>query len=114
LDNAIADAVTEFSYQRDFSIADKQAIETNERLGFFAHELRNFLGSATLAFTAAKAGDLSLSGATGSVLERSLLGMRDRIDHSLAEIGVTAGNVVQSQLFPVADFIAEVNTPQTS
>src|SRR5476651_1018169 len=67
LDNAIANAVTEFSYQRDFSIADKQAIETNERLGFFAHELHNFLGSAIFAFTAAKVGNLSLSGATGSV-----------------------------------------------
>ncbi|WP_174246445.1 sensor histidine kinase KdpD [Burkholderia sp. L27(2015)] len=108
LDNAIADAVTEFSYQRDFSIADKQAIETNERLGFFAHELHNFLGSAIFAFTAAKVGNLSLSGATGSVLERSLLGMRDRIDYSLAEIGVTAGDVVQSQIFSVADFIVEV------
>jgi len=33
LDNAIADAVTEFSYQRDFAVADRQAIEMNERLG---------------------------------------------------------------------------------
>jgi hypothetical protein len=59
LDNAIADAVTEFSYQRDFAVADRQAIEMHERLGLFAHELRNFLQTATLAFTAAKAGTLS-------------------------------------------------------
>lgn len=52
LDNAIADAVTEFSYQRDFAVADRQAIEMHERLGHFAHELRNFLQTATLAFTA--------------------------------------------------------------
>ncbi|WP_436196511.1 hypothetical protein [Paraburkholderia hospita] len=38
LDNAIADAVTEFSYQRDSVVASQQALEINERLGFFAHE----------------------------------------------------------------------------
>src|ERR1700693_3804249 len=43
LDNAIADAVTEFSYQRDSVAADKYAAPMNERMGFFAHDLRNFL-----------------------------------------------------------------------
>ncbi len=52
LDNAIADAVTEFTYQRDFVTADKQEDDLNQRLGVFAHELRNLLGSATLALTA--------------------------------------------------------------
>jgi signal transduction histidine kinase len=108
LDNAIADAVTEFSYQRDFAVADRQAIEMNERLGLFAHELRNFLQTATLAFTAAKTGNLSLAGATGSVLERSLDGLRDLIDRSLDEVRTAAGISAQSRMFSVADFIAEV------
>jgi signal transduction histidine kinase len=108
LDNAIADAVTEFSYQRDFAVADRQAIEMNERLGLFAHELRNFLQTATLAFTAAKTGNLSLSGATGSVLERSLDGLRDLIVRSLDEVRTAAGISAQSGMFSVADFIAEV------
>jgi signal transduction histidine kinase len=108
LDNAIADAVTEFSYQRDFAVADRQAVQMNERLGFFAHELRNFLQTATLAFTAAKTGNLNLSGATGSVLERSLNGLRDLIDHSLDEVRAEAGISLQSRMFSVADFIAEV------
>ncbi|MGF6780196.1 signal transduction histidine kinase [Paraburkholderia sp. GAS334] len=108
LDNAIADAVTEFSYQRDFAVADRQAIEMHERLGFFAHELRNLLQTATLAFTAAKTGNLSLSGATGAVLERSLDGLRDLIAHSLDEVRTSAGISVQSRKFSVADFIAEV------
>ena len=108
LDNAIADAVTEFSYQRDFAVADRQAIEMHERLGFFAHELRNLLQTATLAFTAAKTGNLSLSGATGTVLERSLDGLRDLIVQSLDEVRTANGVSVQSRIFPVADFIAEV------
>jgi hypothetical protein len=35
---SIADAVTEFGYQRDVSMAAKQAAENNEKQGFFAHE----------------------------------------------------------------------------
>lgn len=108
LDNAIADAVTEFSYQRDFIVADRQAIEANERLGFFAHELRNFLGTATLAFTAAKSGNLGLSGATGSILERSLVGLRNLIDRSLAEVRITSESATRHQIFSLADFITEV------
>lgn len=74
LDNGIADAVTAFSEHRDLVIADEQALETNERLGFFAHELRNHLNTAMLALTAIKSGNVGLSGATGGVLDRSLVG----------------------------------------
>src|SRR6185437_5301987 len=49
LDNAIANAVTEFSYQRDSLAAFSQAGAWNERLGFFAHELRNHIHTATLS-----------------------------------------------------------------
>jgi signal transduction histidine kinase len=108
LDNAIADAVTEFSYQRDSAAADKHAAQMNERIGFFAHELRNFLQTATLAFGAAKTGNLSLSGATGTVLERSLDGMRDLIHDSLAEVRLTAGSGTLPQIFSLADFIDEI------
>ena len=108
LDNAIADAVTEFSYQRDCAADEKRTIEANQEAGFFAHELRNALGTATLAFAAAKAGNLGFSGATGSILERSLTALGDLIDHSLAEVRATAGKTVHSQMFSVADFIDEV------
>jgi len=108
LDNAIADAVTEFSYQRDDAVADEHARETNLQQGFFAHELRNFLSTAMLALAAAKTGNLNLSGATGAVLERSLIGLSDMIDRSLAEVRVVGGKPVQSQMFSVAEFIAEV------
>jgi signal transduction histidine kinase len=108
LDNAIADAVTEFSYQRDSAADEKRTIEANQLAGFFAHELRNALGTATLAFAAAKAGNLGFSGATGSILERSLTALGDLIDHSLAEVRATTGKTVHSQMFSVADFIDEV------
>jgi signal transduction histidine kinase len=109
LDNAIADAVTEFSYQRDFVLSDRQLSAENARFGFFAHELRNYPGTATLAFSAAKIGNLNLSGATGSVLERSLNGLRDLITKSLEEVRTTAESHVQTQLFSVSNFITEVH-----
>jgi len=108
LDNAIAEAVTEFTYLRDFDVAEKHANVVNERLGFFGHELRNLLNSASLALAAIKSGDVGLNGATGAVLDRSLAGLRRLIDRSLAEVRITAGLPIPRQLFSVADFIAEV------
>jgi hypothetical protein len=94
LDNAIAVAATEFSAQRDNIFVDKDA-RANERLGFFAHELRNELNSATLALTAIKAGSVGLTGATGAVLDRSLVALRRLIDRSLSEVRITAGLPLQ-------------------
>ena len=107
LDNAIAVAATEFNAQRDNLFADKDA-NANLRLGFFAHELRNELNSATLALTAIKAGSVGLTGATGAVLDRSLVALRRLIDRSLFEARITAGMPARHALFSVADFIAEV------
>jgi signal transduction histidine kinase len=108
LDNAIAMAVTEFSYQRDLVVSDQQVHAFNERLGFFAHELRNLLSTATLALASIKAGNVGLGGSTGALLDRALLDLRHLIDRSLAEVRITAGVAVQHQLFSLADFIAAV------
>jgi signal transduction histidine kinase len=108
LDNAIANAVTEFGYQHDSALAEKQAVELNERLGFFAHELRNQLCTATLALSIIKQGNVGLSGATGGVLDRALVGLGNLIDRSLAEVRMSAGIPVQNRLYSLADFIAEI------
>jgi len=108
LDNAIANAVTEFGYQRDFIAADKQAVELNERLGYLAHELRNQLCTATLALSIIKQGNVGLAGPTGGVLDRALVGLGNLIDRSLAEVRIAAGLPVKHRLFSLADFIAEI------
>jgi len=41
LDDAIAGAVTEYGRARDQSTLDRESARASERLGFFAHELRN-------------------------------------------------------------------------
>jgi signal transduction histidine kinase len=108
LDNAIADAVTEFGYQRDVLIADRGVHALNERLGFLAHELRNLINSATLAVKAIKAGNVGVAGATGALLDRSLIGLRSIIDRSLADVRVTAGMPARNELVSLAELIAEV------
>jgi signal transduction histidine kinase len=108
LDNAIAVAVTEFNYQRDFVVAEKQTEAFNEQLGFFAHELRNLINTATLALHTIRSGHVGLNGATGAVLDRSLVSMVNLIDRSLADVRMTAGLPVQHQLFSLNDFIGEV------
>jgi signal transduction histidine kinase len=108
LDNAIAGAVSAFNFQREAVVADNEEKALNQRLGFFAHELRNLVNSATLALMALKEGNLGVGGATGTVLERSLVGLRVLIDRSLAEVRLSAGLAVQVRLFSLADFVAEV------
>jgi signal transduction histidine kinase len=108
LDNAIAAAVTEFNYAHDSIVADQHTQDLNERLGSFAHELRNIVNTATLALSAITAGNVGLTGATGDVLRRSLVGLRTMVDRSLSEVRMTAGLPLRHRLFSLADFIAEM------
>ena len=108
LDNGIADAVTEYAFQRNSLMENNGVKALNERLGFLAHELRNFVHTATLAVVAIKAGNVGLTGATGAVLDQSLVGLRNLIDRSLAEVRVTAGMPPRHQLISLADFITDV------
>lgn len=106
---AIADAVTEFSNRRDLVIAEANALDSNERLGFFARELPNHLNTATLALSAIKLGNMGVSCAHGAVLERSLLGLRSLIDRSLAEVRIGAGMKLHRSMFSLlATFLGEM------
>jgi signal transduction histidine kinase len=80
----------------------------NERLGFLAHELRNLIHTATLAVMAIKAGNVGATGATGALLDRSLIGMRNLIDRSLADVRVIAGMPPRARMISLADFVADV------
>jgi signal transduction histidine kinase len=104
LDNAIAGAVTE--YTRPSAPAIGLGTEAwSSRLGPLAHELRNHLQTATLVVAAIKTGNVGISGATGAVLDRSLLGMRSLIDHALAEVRVTARMPPRREAIKLAQFL---------
>jgi signal transduction histidine kinase len=108
LDNAIADAVAAFGRARDRLISAAGTQQINERLGSLAHELRNLLNTAILAFDAIKSGNVTVTGATGSVLDRSLLSLRDVIDRSLAEVRLGAGLDAHREVINVSDFLQEL------
>jgi signal transduction histidine kinase len=107
LDNAIAGAVTEFAKH---SAKSREPIpdELSTRLGPLAHELRNYLHTAMLVVAAIKTGNVAISGATGGVLDRSLLGMRSLIDHALAEVRVTARMPPRLQVISLATLLGNV------
>jgi len=87
LDDAIAQAVTEYVHERDRTVSGPGA----EHLGFLAHEMRNLLGGAMLSYEALLKGNVGVQGSTGALLGRSLRGMRVLIDRSLAEVRLEAG-----------------------
>jgi signal transduction histidine kinase len=108
LDDAIASAVTEFTREREALISESASRATSERLGFLAHELRNFLNTAILSFAAIRSGSVAVNGATAGVLDRSLIGLRDLIDHALADVRLEAGMPTRLEHVAVDRFIAEV------
>jgi signal transduction histidine kinase len=103
LDTAIAEAVTEHSRVT----AQARSAEEIERLGHAAHELRDVLNTALLAFHTLKRGAVAINSSTGAVLGRSLLGLREVIDRTLSEVRLAVGNQRRVRM-SVAEFIDEI------
>jgi len=108
LDNAIADAVTEYSSRRAMHVADRSARAENERMAGFAHKLHGLLHDAILALAAIKAGHVPLGGATGAILDRSMIRLQNLINCAVAESGARSGAPVSRSSFGLADFILEL------
>jgi signal transduction histidine kinase len=103
LDDAIAGAVTEYARLAERSIVE----QGTERLGILAHELRGRLNTAMLSFDSIKRGRVAVGGSTGLVLARSLTGIRDLIDRSLAEVRLDAG-IARFDPISVAELVEEL------
>ena len=103
LDDAIAQAVTEFARQRERAVHDRGT----ERLGMLAHELRNHLNTAMLSFETITSGRVAPGGSTALIHARSLMGLRDLIDGSLTDVRLDAG-LKNIERILIAEFIEEV------
>ena len=103
LDTAIAEAVTEHARLTAQELSERAV----ERLGQAAHELRNHLNVATLAFDALKRGNVAINGSTGAILGRSLAGLRDLVDRTVSEVRVAAG-AQRRQRLVVSRFVDEI------
>jgi hypothetical protein len=93
LDQSIADAVSAYVRHQHSSNVGEGARVMHDRLGSLADEQRMLLDTALKALDALKVGNIGLMGATGTVLEDSLLKLRDLIDRSLPEIRTASGMV---------------------
>jgi signal transduction histidine kinase len=112
LDDAIAGAVTEYGRERTQSAIDGESARGSERLGFLAHEMRNLMNTAIVAFEVLKTGNVGVTGSTGTVLFRSLMASRELISRSLAEANLTHG-VQKREQFLVSGFIEEIASAST-
>ena len=103
LDNATAEAVTAYAERSRSNDGD----DGTERLGLLAHEMRNFLNTAALSLEAIRSGRVAVSGSTGDLLGRSLKGLRELIDRSLAEVRLDAG-ITHVETIAVSGFLEEL------
>jgi signal transduction histidine kinase len=103
LDTAIAEAVTEHARLT----AETRSAEETERLGQAAHELRDTLNTALLAFHTLKRGAVAVNGSTGAILGQSLMSLREVIERTLAEVRLEAGKQRRARV-PVVTFIDEI------
>jgi signal transduction histidine kinase len=103
LDTAIAEAVTEHAR----ITAQTETADEVERLGHAAHELRDILNTALLAFHMLRKGTVGIGGGTGAVLGRSLMSLREVVDRTLSEVRLTSGKQRRERLSVVA-FIDEI------
>jgi signal transduction histidine kinase len=94
LDTAIAEAVMEHARLT----AQKRSDDEVQRLGQAAHELRDLLNGALLAFHALKRGTVAINGNTGAVLGRSLASLRNLVDRTLSEVRLVAGTQRRERL----------------
>lgn len=104
LDNAIAEAVTEYGRLRQN--------EGTERTGRLAHELRNLLNKAILALDTLKRGSVGVGGSTGAILSRSLAGLRSLIDREFTEVRLGAG-LHHRETVVIRDFIEDIEVAAT-
>jgi signal transduction histidine kinase len=111
LDEAIADAVTEYERQNEIAVvaagAEQSAKRETADLGELAHELRNMLGTATLAYEALRDGRVGIAGSTGALLGRSLMNLRNVIDRSIADVRLNAG-IKMFEPIAIGELIAEI------
>jgi signal transduction histidine kinase len=108
LDDAIAQAVTEYSRRREQAIS----AQGTERLGELAHELRNALGVAMLSFQTLRTGSVGLGGSTSALMGRSLTRLSTLIDSSLAHVRIESGLRTPVRV-SVREFMEEVEVGAT-
>lgn len=104
IDTAIASALEQYSEQEH----EQQAADTVQRIGFLAHELRNALSSARMAFNLLREGQMGIHSKTGAVLDRGLARLESLVSQTLLAVQLQAGVEVQRRRMKVAALLRDV------
>ena len=103
LDTAIAEAVTEHGRVS----ADRASLDEFERSGEVAHEIRNMVNTAGVAFQMLKRGSVAVNGSTGAVLGRSLMDLSAFVESMLSNIRLNAKSQPRERV-TVASFVDDI------
>ncbi len=104
IDVAIAGAVTGYLQRH----SEEKRLKEAEHVGVLAHELRNALTGATAAFDVIKRGSVGISPRMSSVLESSLVRMRQLVDDALAEVRLQAESAPVPDRIRVAELLDQI------
>jgi signal transduction histidine kinase len=102
IDAGISAAIHEFAMQTRH--------DHEHQLGALAHEFRNALSSATMAFSALRSERAGIQSETAYVLERSLAHMRDLVQQTIASVHLGARVPLDSRRLRVADLLRDLES----
>lgn len=103
LNTGIANAVTQYVAERDAELHRN----ASEHLGFIAHEIRNPLSSARMAFDILSRGDLATSKRASELLGRNLRRVADVVDNALNQASLRMGLVPRIEKIDLVPFLEE-------
>ncbi|MEO5767164.1 MAG: sensor histidine kinase [Polyangia bacterium] len=104
LNGGIASAVSQYVSERDAELHRS----ASEHLGFIAHEIRNPLSSARMAFDILRRGELTKGGRAVDLLHRNLRRIVEVVDNALSHASLKMGVTPRIEVVPLRTFIDEI------
>ena len=104
IDDAIADGILNYAMLSERAAANVAAL----RAGFLAHEMRNAINGAMVAFEVLREGRVGILGRTGDVLDRCLRRLNTLIAQELSAARLEAGAPLQRERLYVARVVHEI------
>lgn len=111
---ALAETMAELERQRGQVSPTPGQRSLEDRFGYLAHELRNFLENTILALAAIRSGSVPIEGCTATALHEDLSGLRDMIDRILVVRRLSMAAPANLSLIAVDQLVAEVALAATA
>ncbi len=104
IDEAVSQAAEAFWSEAHEDDQEKKAV----RLGFLAHEIRNAVSSASMAFELIRYGRVASDGRTAEVVRRGLARISKLVDRTLLEARLSVEVVARREWFRLSDMLEQV------